>query len=186
MLADYVRATVGDRLFQESVLELDNSSPLQTLFRSAKSYTRTFFSADVPIGTVAEDGSQMQDITKLGFPDQHFDLIVSSEVLEHVPDLGAAFAEMRRVLKPGGRHIFTVPPAQETKQLATVIEGQIKQIVHPPEYHGDPLGDGKGILAFWHLGPDFPEKVDTAGLSVKVVMGPEGNDRRIVWCAERI
>ena len=38
-----------------------------------------------------------------------FDLVLTSETLEHVPDLAAASREIRRVLVPGGRHIFTIP-----------------------------------------------------------------------------
>jgi len=36
----------------------------------------------------------------LPFPDVHFDLVVSSNVLEHVPDLSRMHAEIRRVLAP--------------------------------------------------------------------------------------
>ena len=37
------------------------------------------------------------------------DLIWCSEVLEHIPDVGHALLEMRRVLKRGGRALITVP-----------------------------------------------------------------------------
>ena len=40
-----------------------------------------------------------------------FDLVVSSWVLEHVPDRGATFGEIARVLKPGGAFIFVTPNA---------------------------------------------------------------------------
>lgn len=43
------------------------------------------------------------DITKqTQFADASFDIIYSVSVLEHISDLAAAFAEMRRLLKPGG------------------------------------------------------------------------------------
>jgi SAM-dependent methyltransferase len=38
-----------------------------------------------------------------------FDLVWCSEVLEHIPDVGFALGEIRRVLKPGGRLLLTVP-----------------------------------------------------------------------------
>ena len=38
-----------------------------------------------------------------------FDLVWCSEVLEHIPDLGEALFEVRRVLRPGGRLLVTVP-----------------------------------------------------------------------------
>jgi 2-polyprenyl-3-methyl-5-hydroxy-6-metoxy-1,4-benzoquinol methylase len=38
-----------------------------------------------------------------------FDLVWCSEVLEHIPDVAEALYEVRRVLKPGGRLLLTVP-----------------------------------------------------------------------------
>jgi SAM-dependent methyltransferase len=50
---------------------------------------------------------------KLPFPDESFEFVTCMEVLEHLPaDLRpAAFREMQRVLRPGGRLILTVPHA---------------------------------------------------------------------------
>ena len=39
----------------------------------------------------------------LPFPDNHFDFLSMGYALRHISDLGAAFAEFERVLKPGGR-----------------------------------------------------------------------------------
>ena len=49
------------------------------------------------------------DATRLPFADAAFDKVIASEVLEHIPDDGAAFAELARVLRPGGRLAVTVP-----------------------------------------------------------------------------
>ncbi len=49
------------------------------------------------------------DATRLPFADASFDRIIASEVLEHIPDDGAALAELFRVLKPGGTIAVTVP-----------------------------------------------------------------------------
>ena len=49
------------------------------------------------------------DATRLPFADATFDRIIASEVLEHIPDDDAAFAELARVLRPGGTLAVTVP-----------------------------------------------------------------------------
>jgi SAM-dependent methyltransferase len=46
---------------------------------------------------------------RLPFPDASFDLVIASEILEHIPDDRAAIAEAVRVLRPGGRLAVTVP-----------------------------------------------------------------------------
>ncbi|MEM7140337.1 MAG: class I SAM-dependent methyltransferase [Actinomycetota bacterium] len=54
--------------------------------------------------------SQVQgDGTRLPYPDETFDKIIASEVLEHVPDDIAAYDEFMRILKPGGTIAVTVP-----------------------------------------------------------------------------
>lgn len=49
------------------------------------------------------------DVTALKFKDNSFDIIVSSDVIEHTPDPGKAISEMARVLKVGGVLALTVP-----------------------------------------------------------------------------
>jgi SAM-dependent methyltransferase len=45
----------------------------------------------------------------LPFPDAHFDLALSFDVFEHIPDSDAHLAEVRRVLKPGGWYLLQTP-----------------------------------------------------------------------------
>jgi ubiquinone/menaquinone biosynthesis C-methylase UbiE len=47
----------------------------------------------------------VSDAEYLPFPDNSFDLVYSYGVLHHTPDLPSAIAEVRRVLRPGGRAI---------------------------------------------------------------------------------
>jgi SAM-dependent methyltransferase len=49
------------------------------------------------------------DATRLPFADDSFDVVITSEVLEHIQNDVAAIAEMVRVLKPGGTFAGTVP-----------------------------------------------------------------------------
>lgn len=49
------------------------------------------------------------DMQALTEPDESFDLVVHSDTLEHVPNPIQALSECRRVLKKGGKCIFTIP-----------------------------------------------------------------------------
>ncbi|MFH1137523.1 MAG: class I SAM-dependent methyltransferase [Pseudomonadota bacterium] len=49
------------------------------------------------------------DVTRLPYQDNCFDLVICSEVLEHVPDHQKAVRELVRVLKPGQNLVVSVP-----------------------------------------------------------------------------
>ena len=74
--------------------------------------TRATFAAMFAAGEITADrltGVLRGDATRLPFRDGAFDVIVTSEVLEHIQDDVAALAELHRVLKPGGTFAATVP-----------------------------------------------------------------------------
>lgn len=50
-----------------------------------------------------------EDIQKLSFQDESFDLILCNHVIEHVPNDDAAFSELSRITSKGGRCVITVP-----------------------------------------------------------------------------
>jgi SAM-dependent methyltransferase len=49
------------------------------------------------------------DLARTGLPDASFDIVVMSETLEHLLALHETVAEVRRILKPGGVFLITVP-----------------------------------------------------------------------------
>lgn len=66
--------------------------------------------ADVSVARTAEGGLGVgADIQALPFRAGAFDAVKATEVLEHVPDVRRALAECRRVLRPGGHLVITVP-----------------------------------------------------------------------------
>lgn len=49
------------------------------------------------------------DIVNMPFPNSDFDICIATEVFEHLLDPWAAIKEVYRVLKPGGKGLFTTP-----------------------------------------------------------------------------
>jgi ubiquinone/menaquinone biosynthesis C-methylase UbiE len=52
---------------------------------------------------------QVGDLMGLAWPDASFDVVISCETIEHVPDSRRALAELARVLRPGGTLYLTFP-----------------------------------------------------------------------------
>lgn len=66
---------------------------------------------DVARNLLKREGVRLEkgDITKLTFDDSFFDVVIASEVLEHVDNDSRGIEQIHRTLKPGGRLIVTVP-----------------------------------------------------------------------------
>jgi SAM-dependent methyltransferase len=182
MLARYLRSAYPN-IQALDVLELDDRSPLRQYLGRAKTYTRSYYRPGIAPGAVRADGATCEDITHLSYRDGSLDLIVSSDVLEHVLDVASAFRESARVLRLGGAHVFTVPPRAATGQRAAQESGRVV-FLQPAEYHRDPL-DPRGILTYWDFGPDMPQKFSTESLGIRPVAGPLGRSGRIVWEARK-
>jgi SAM-dependent methyltransferase len=108
---------------------------------------------------------RFEDVTRLGLADRSIDLVISSDVLEHVPDHRQALAEFFRVLRPGGRLVVTVPFAWDRstslKRAIQHADGRIEHLLEP-EYHGDPMSEA-GILAFHTFGWDLLDSARSVG-----------------------
>lgn len=82
------------------------------------------------------------DIESLPFADQSFELVFSSLALQWCNDIGAAMAEFRRVLKPGGLLVFTTFGPDTLKELRTSWQ-QVDSAVHVNSFIDmHDIGDG--------------------------------------------
>jgi SAM-dependent methyltransferase len=106
-----------------------------------------------------------QDVQALSFSDDSFDIYVSCEVLEHVPDMDRAISEAARILKPGGLFVGTVPfnmRGTERTIKARLGPDGLEHLA-PPEYHGNPTRPDEGSLVFAIPGWDFVQDLERAG-----------------------
>jgi SAM-dependent methyltransferase len=62
------------------------------------------------------DIDYISDITAIPVADESFDVVLCTEVLEHVPEPIDAIRELSRVLRPGGRLLLTAPQRSGSHQ----------------------------------------------------------------------
>jgi SAM-dependent methyltransferase len=137
---------------------------LEYLKRHFETVTTSEYMPREPFGTIV-NGVLNQDVQKLTFGDNSFDLITSNSVLEHVPDDVQAFRECLRTIKPGGAMIFSVPlyGTPETIPMAELTPDGIK-FFREPEYHDSRFGGPKSALTFWrHSFHDICDRLRAAG-----------------------
>ncbi|HZP65236.1 MAG TPA: methyltransferase domain-containing protein [Rudaea sp.] len=178
------------QLDRADVCELSARGPLAAhLRRRARRAMLSEFFADAAPGT-ERGGVRCEDVQQLSYADSSFDLATCTEVLEHVPDDAAAFAELRRVLRPGGRLLFTVPLHDAPTLERARLSGNGVEHLAAPVYHRDPLRAGAGILAFRDYGRDIVERLRRAGFTEAWIddgepgAAPFGRTRPVI-CARR-
>jgi len=94
-----------------TVLDLGSGSvPYAPLFGKSVSYVSVDVEKQYPVRLVANFARL------LPFKDASFDAVLCTQVLEHVADPQLVVAEIRRVLKPSGLGLVTVPFAWEIHQ----------------------------------------------------------------------
>lgn len=67
---------------------------------------------------------------KVPFADGYFDEVHAYDVLEHVDELDAVIREIQRLVKPGGRAIFTIPAAISEHVLLKLKTDYFEEVGH--------------------------------------------------------
>jgi SAM-dependent methyltransferase len=80
------------------------------------------------VGTARDVEWREADAMRLPFPDASFDAIVCQFGVMFFPDKPKAFAEMRRVLRRGGRLLFNVWDRIEDNEFADVVTESLKAL----------------------------------------------------------
>lgn len=88
------------------------------------------------------------DVEAMPFRDHEFDAVVCTEVLEHVPDPAGALAEIRRVLRPGGVLIGSVP----ARSLVWKLRFLSSTCPHSEPFHNEYVPtEVRSMLASWAI-----------------------------------
>jgi hypothetical protein len=161
---------VDDPWFRDhSVYYVGERGPVRRRLAGLPHYVESRYTPDATLGEVVAHDVTVQDLQRLTFADESFDLVASSHVMEHVPDPWQALREVRRVLRPGGRYVFSVPWRNdvlvETLVRAVAEPGGVRHL-RDPIYHDAPDG---ASLVFHEFGADLVERTRACGLSARVV-----------------
>ena len=149
--------------------------PFRKRLRDLPGYLNSYYWPDVALGG-EHDGVRCEDLRSLTFSDDSLDLVISSDIFEHVRDPMQAFAELFRVLRPGGFHVFTVPlpwPLRSTTRARVDFSGTDDVFLLPAVYHGSPV-DPKGSLVYNDFGMDLPDELRTLGFETATHHGYQG------------
>lgn len=165
-LIPVIKNAFGERLKDAEVYELSTyGATLEFLSKNCKKVFVSEYFPDEAFG-VDIAGVRNEDIQKLTYENEVFDLVTSTSVMEHVPDDIRGFSECYRVLKNDGALIFTVPLYDTKSSLQMAKLDDENNVVHleVPEYHDSRLGGPKSALAFWrHSYNDISDRLKTAG-----------------------
>ncbi len=142
-------------LFSEPVqmLHIAPEAFLEERFRAMENID--YLSADIALPHVMVK----MDITDIQYPDDSFDIIFASHVLEHIPDDVQAMRELRRVLRPTGWAVLQVPMwGPKTKEDPAVTD---------PEERAKLFGQDDHVRMYGHDG-EYHRRLLEAGFEVEV------------------
>ncbi len=106
-----------------------------------------------PVGTIN------MDIMDIDYPDNYFDFILCSHVLEHVENDMVAITELCRVMKPGGFGILQVPlnlDLPHTFEDKTIVD---------PQARAEAFGQFDHVRQY---GRDYADRLRAGGFSVQI------------------
>ena len=113
------------------------------------------FGSTYPLGTIYLDITDMPE-----YPDNTFDFIFCSHVLEYIKDDIKALKELCRVLKKGGKAIISVPIRFGHYQ--TIEDPTVTDPLEQALLYGD-----TGHIRYY--GEDYKERVESAGFTTQFI-----------------
>lgn len=169
-----------DGLSSLSSLRIHNTEsggPLHQQLIQSPQYTFSEFFGPEFVGGTYHRGIRHENLTALSFSDESIDVMLSSDVMEHMPDPYQGHRDIFRVLKHGGRHVFTVPfyPWEVLDDKRARIVGETIEYYGEKLYHGDPVRPDEGILVWTIFGLEMLVRLAEIGFQPRVweVNAPE-------------
>ncbi|MFB1490579.1 MULTISPECIES: class I SAM-dependent methyltransferase [unclassified Thiocapsa] len=163
--AEYIPQLDRERVLDIGCARGDWLSSLKARYPGIEAHGVDAFSESVAHEDIVFHKGALPECT---LPDAYFDLVTAWAVLEHVHTPSAYFAEVSRIIKPGGRFVFLVPNAESLYGRMAFMEDVPRHLYHfsPRTIHAyasrfgfrveiivfdDRLWDGRGWGTFRHL-----------------------------------
>jgi ubiquinone/menaquinone biosynthesis C-methylase UbiE len=155
--------------------------------------SRTAEELGVEARTVATEAEE------LPFEDESFDIVFGHAVLHHIPDLERAFAEFRRVLRPGGTIAFCGEPSRHGDALAALpkragllaapvwrrlVGARVRAVPEAEQSNGHALEGEVDVHAF--APADLRRLLREAGFEQRRVGGEELLANAWGWCLRTV
>lgn len=159
--------TLGDCLGLTGTMEEWPRQPLTLLETSGYRATpsrlaRKFRYVNLMYASQGADDCVQGDLSRLGLRAGTLDVLLTSDVFEHVREDGPAWAEVYRVLAPGGYLLLQVPAIGEMETTQVRVEVREGEDVHlmEPEYHAEQT------LVYRYYGDDLLGRLRELGFAV--------------------
>lgn len=159
---------IDQRCFENTkILDTDAFSPISLRLRGFSGYIISSYLPSVEFDTEMSPGYFNVNLEDMSFPGGAFDIVLTSDVMEHVRDVNSAHSEIARVLKEGGAYVFTVPYDQSINDHRTLVRttDEGNEFLEPPHYHGDPITGG--VLAYRIFGKNIISDLAKINLNAK-------------------
>jgi O-antigen biosynthesis protein len=163
-------SVIKELIGQSKVLDIwdtDSFSPLSAILQASGNGIVSKYLPEKEFGEELSPKVFNIDVQRISFESNRFDIILSSDIMEHVRNDSAAHREIFRCLKPGGVYIFTVPYREDQFRTLRLVDTSSEQDIFlaKPHYHGDPLTGG--ILAYRIYGRDLIDELQAIGFMVR-------------------
>lgn len=141
------------KLRKKKILNTASVGSVHEKLKDLPNYVCSDYFDDVPSGTY-RNGVLCADLRNLPFKNHSLDLIISEDIFEHIDGIEKAFQEIERVLKIGGKHIFTIPICESRNSIKMPESIRVN--------HMDYLRP-QGIKVTYDYGKDICELIDKIG-----------------------
>lgn len=155
------------------------SGAYRPYFSPLEKYVNSFYWDGLKPGE-EKNGVRHEDLMALSFKDASFDLVISSDIFEHIRRPWVAFREVRRILRPGGFHIFSIPSLVKMRAVTTYrVDTRTDEDVHlkEPYYHGD--GRGGKSLVYTEYGVDMFDILKDCGFQTFSIRADHSDAERM-------